>query len=286
MSVPLKRDFASAPPHVRERDARRVALLTQVREHEVIRLARHRLARERRGVVIAQVPDPRRDPRLQPGTVRAVPQHVVVVVRLEHEDVERLARARDRAAHVADVVEHARPRPGRLAGHDEAHRLARVVRRRCRAHRHAWESRSSCRRRTDCTCGTGELRGARRRRRRVQLPSPALHRRLRAVHVVPVLVRHEAGVDRIRLDADRLEASRQRARAVAAVDQDPRPVALDKNRVAATAAPQHPQLHDSRSSRTQRLACAAARCRLPRSLKRNRTTRHHAGRAVSMNLSA
>ena len=66
-------------------------------------------------------------------------------------------------------------------------------------------------------------------RGRVSLPSIDIEELL--VEVVEMLVRDHAGVDRLRLDADRLEAARKRSRSKAAVDENSRAVALDQNRV-------------------------------------------------------
>src|SRR6185437_15044298 len=93
-------------------------------------------------------------------------------------------------------------------------------------------------------------------------PGPPLRCRRDALHVIAVLVGHEAAVDRLRGDADRPEPPGERPRAEAAVDEHSRIVALDQDGVAAASAPQHPELHRVPSTR-QRAACTAARWRRP-----------------------
>ena len=81
-------------------------------------------ARENAGVAIAQVARLAGDARLQPTRVRAVAQHLVVVVGLEDEDVERLTRLGDRARDVADVVEQPGARTGRAARRSRSRPIA------------------------------------------------------------------------------------------------------------------------------------------------------------------
>ena len=132
-------------------------------------------------VAVAQMSASRRDARLQPRRIRAGPQHPLVVVRLEHEDVDvaaqrsHIARSRGRCrstsprAPRSDASSTTNPTGSRRvvrdgAGRDrrmpvDAHRLARA----------AAVSRATSARLRDCTRPVASRRA----------PSPSAARRAR-----------------------------------------------------------------------------------------------------------
>ena len=69
------------------RDPVIVAPLAEMRQHYVHQVAVHHVAREIGARPVGQVPGARGDPRLEEGRVGSGPQHPLVVVGLEHEQV-------------------------------------------------------------------------------------------------------------------------------------------------------------------------------------------------------
>src|SRR4051794_8573705 len=86
-----------------------------------------RRTRELPSRAVAQMAEPARDPALKPPWIRSVLEHLVVVIRLEHQNVERLAGVCDAAAHMADVVEEPGTSTGRTTRDDKPDRLIRVM---------------------------------------------------------------------------------------------------------------------------------------------------------------
>src|SRR6185436_19783522 len=71
--------------HSLECRARRVAVLAQVREYEMIGFSRQRCPCKPRRVTIAQMSNSARNPRLQKRRIWAVAEHIIIVVRFENQ---------------------------------------------------------------------------------------------------------------------------------------------------------------------------------------------------------
>jgi hypothetical protein len=117
---------AHRPRQARARELGLVVVLREVRADDVLQLRAVERAEQPLGLKVVEVAERAGDALLQPLRVGAAPQHVAIVVALEHQRVEAGQRALDVRRRDADVGEHAEAR-GAVRQH-ELHRLARVMR--------------------------------------------------------------------------------------------------------------------------------------------------------------
>src|SRR5690348_4360372 len=165
---------------------------------------------------------------------------------------------------MAEIVTDRGPSAGRYRRREKSHRLQRIMRNGDRrdlepvdAHRRAhrqWRQRYIRER--------GRLRSAIARE---DGPSPAAHAPRDAADMIAMIVREQTRIDRRGIDACRLEAIGECARAKSRVDEHTCSVALDEDCVSAAAGAEYPHLH-SLSPTVQRARCAAANCSRPRSV--------------------
>ena len=132
------------------REIRPVVLLRKVGADHVLQARPVEAREERARLAVVEMPERARDALLQPFGVAASPQHVEIVVALQHQRIASGQRVLDVPRRCADIGEHAQTECA--VGKHELHRLARVVRHGVGLHLGCRRPRTRCGRRR-CLCG-------------------------------------------------------------------------------------------------------------------------------------
>ena len=221
-----------------------------MREQDAREPGVHELGREARGGLIGEVAVAGRDPRLDRARVRPDPEHHLVVVRLEHEEVaarERVAHARGGAAEIGGDPDTG---AGRHVHQRDRDRIGRVVRGEEGLDPEAAHLEGTGDRVGPRALVAPEEVAARREGalREVDRGAVAAREHAHAARVVAVIVCDQNGVKLGRRDAGHPEPALEIAGAESGVHQDAGSGRLHQHRVARASAAEAAHLHRARFS--------------------------------------